>query len=154
MDIRVLSADFIYVEGRKIRGRRLFFDKYFNHTRDIFVHKNVVIKLDRMVSRDEYVDGQCDVEVGIYKKLRKSEKRFFAGIITHGRFKNEEGYKGGWIAQPLIYKSKKKENPYDHKDWSLFSKICDDNNISDVFDSERNCFVDVLGRLICVDWGV
>lgn len=161
MDIQVLSRDLIYIDGEKIRRTRLFFDNYRLHCRDIFYSKSkeVVIKIDQYdpeeTPRNRWksnTENQCKIELKLWKRFRESEKIFFPEPISGGFFM-EDGHKVHWIAQKLFYKDGRRK-PSKHKDWEKLEKIFDKYNIEDVFDDDRNCFVDISNRLICVDWAI
>ena len=161
MDIQVLSRDLIYIDGKKIRRTRLFFDNYRLHCRDIFYSKKneVVVKIDQCNFEESpknrwksNTENQCKIELKLWKRFRESEKIFFPEPISGGFFM-EDGHKVHWIAQKLFYKDGRRK-PAKHKDWAKLEKIFDKYNIEDVFDDDRNCFVDISNRLICVDWAI
>lgn len=161
MDIQVLSRKLIYIDGKKIRRTRLFFDNYHFHSRDIFYSKKneIVIKIDQCNFEESprnrwksNTENQCKIELKLWKRFRESEKIFFPEPISGGFFM-EDGHKVHWIVQKLFYKDGRRK-PSKHKDWAKLEKIFDKYNIEDVFDDDRNCFVDVSNRLICVDWAI
>lgn len=158
MNLEVLSRKDIYIEGNKIRKSRLYFDDYVLHCRDVYIvkNKNIVIKIDQRDFRSfspysSDSENQCKLEISKWENFLPNEKQFFPEVISHGYFQ-EESYIVYWLAQPFYEKGKK--NPKDHKDWGKLRKIFKKYDIEDNWDDDRNCFVDVFDRLICVDWAL
>lgn len=156
MNIQVVSREDIYVEGKRIELKRLFFDGYVNHTRDVFIHGDVVIKLDVVdqgvpSSEWDYPGyNQSALEVERWGVMSKPERRFFQPPISHGYFIEYER-RVHWIAQEIVMKTN--APIHDHKDFNRFSNICRWYDIWDAFCSENTCVNDA-GKLICFDWAL
>lgn len=159
MDIQILSRKLIYINKQKIRRKRLFFDNYYLHCRDVFVKDNLVIKID-FYDKDSSVsdryssntENQSMLEVENWKRMTGEQRRFFARPIAHGRFK-EDGNWVHWVVQNLYHKDENKRL-FEHKNYGEFVRICEKLGLDDCCDNERNTFVDISGRLICIDYAM
>lgn len=156
LDIKVLSRNLVYIDGERIKLKRLFYDGYINHTRDVFVHDDIVIKID--VPNQNTMEKnpsspsliQCKIEVDLWKGMNKKQRLFFQEPIAYGNF-IENGITINWIVQKKIEKTTKKI--HEHKDWDKFVDICLRRDLLDVFTRQNTC-VDESGRLVCFDWAM
>jgi hypothetical protein len=163
LDIQVLSRNLIYIDGKKMRMTKLFFDNYFSHCRDVFYSKSkeLVIKIDQCdfseLPKNRWksdTENQSKIELRRYRKFLKSEKIFFPEPISGGFF-IEDGQRVHYIVERLFYRAKGKK-ACEHRDYGRLEKIFEKYDLCDMDSSgdDRNCFVDVSDRLIYIDWAL
>lgn len=143
------------MDGVKIKRKRLFYDGYYNHCRDVYIFNGIVIKIDHILDDGETdhrndVSNQCKIELKLWKKMSEKERLFFVEPLQSGFFV-ENGHRVYWLTQRKINKTRK--SIYRHKNYSEFEKICNKYNLDDAFE-RRNCVVDISNKLICFDWAI